>query len=81
MDWSGLVEKRAWRHCFAITYLDVAETGSLRHRSIERAVVAAAAVAVARMLAVLEVEKLHESCGRVPLVARVVAFAPACSAA
>ena len=62
-----------------IAYLDVAEVESQTHRSPEH--VAVAAAAVARMLVVLEVEKLHESCGRVPLLVSVVAFSPAYSAA
>lgn len=55
-----------------IAYLDVAEAESRIDRLIEHVAVVAA---VARMLAVPAVEKLHESCGRVPSVAHVVAFA------
>ena len=78
MGWSGLEGKRAWRSCSAKACLDVAEAESRRDRSIEHVAVVAA---VAHMLAVLGVEKLHESCGPVPLVARVVAFEPAYSVA
>ena len=54
--------------------MDVAGAEILTHHSVDHVVVA---VAVARMLAVLEVEKLRESCGPAPVMARVVAFAPA----
>ena len=73
MGWSGLGAKRAWPNCSAIAYLGVAGAEIRTHHSVDHVAVAAA---VARMLAVLEVEKLRESCGRVPVVAHV-AFAPA----
>lgn len=76
--WSGLGGKRAWLHWSAVSYLDAAVKESRKRHSTEHVAVVAAVVS---MLAVLGVEKLHELCDRVPLVARVVAFAPAYSVA